>query len=174
MPGLLARQRPQANNEAAKDEEKLAGRLAVRFADRIEVLDPPSGERTSFPLPESLRGVNGLQAYQVSDDKLLMVPIIANPYNRAVELTWLDKEGKSAEQRTITLAGGFAESDREGATTAMAMHLARELLDTPMPAGVESALPATARASATARQIADELLSTGRTTGNPHTTLTRS
>ena len=111
----------QGEGAARRGVGNLAGRLAVRLNDRVEIINPAGEDRATFPLPEALRQAKSMSAYQISDDELLLVRGGDNPYSRVHELAWLDKQGKVTRERSVKLAGHAPASDRESATIAMAV-----------------------------------------------------
>jgi hypothetical protein len=119
--GLLYRTVGNSEDDVARGEGKLGGRLAVRLAERIEVINPSGDERTLFQLPASLRDAKSLAAYQISDEQLLFIQRDDRPFGGENRLIWIDQQGKVTQERTMTLAGYSPPSEREQATTVMAV-----------------------------------------------------
>lgn len=110
--GILAEIQPPSTDESAADSKrvKVENRLAIRTADRIVVLDPPTGAKQEFPLPESWRD-KSLEAYGLSDHELLMVHRDRRPPYE-VHLAWLGTNGQTARERNETLAGYRRQNER--------------------------------------------------------------
>jgi hypothetical protein len=119
--GLLYRAVGNSEDDTARGEGKLGGRLAVRLTDRIEVINPSGEERTTFQLPDKLRNAKSLTAYQVSDEQLLFIQRDDMPFGQEHRVIWLDQQGKVTQERTVTLAGYDPPGEREQATVAMAV-----------------------------------------------------
>jgi hypothetical protein len=87
-------------------------RVAMRLTDRIVVLDPPTGDKREFLLPESLRD-RALTTYILGDDELLLQYWLeeGRPYG-PTQLAWLKRDGKIDREQTITLARPATESER--------------------------------------------------------------
>lgn len=76
-------------------------RIALRTADQIIVLDPPTGSERKYTLPEATRGET-LQVYAVGNEQLLV-----HWWNRddwpQQELMWLSADGAVARQEQVKL-----------------------------------------------------------------------
>lgn len=93
-------------------------RIALRTANQVIVLDPPTGAKREYMLPETARG-DTLQVYAVGNEQLLV-----HWWNRAdwpqQELMWLSADGAVARQETVTLVNYQGMSQYAAALTGSA------------------------------------------------------
>jgi hypothetical protein len=101
---------------AASERVKVENRLAIRTADRIVVLDPPTGAIQEFPLPESWRD-QSLSAYGLSDHELLLSHWDRSPLY-VVHFAWLKSDGQVTREASETLAGYRPQNERTSAMLA--------------------------------------------------------
>lgn len=104
---------PDADDPDAlpKAPDPLLSRLALRLADRIVVLDPPTGNKREFILPESLRE-RPIETYILGADELLVQTWPKERSTGIIDLTWVKPDGAIARQQTLTLASAAPESER--------------------------------------------------------------
>jgi hypothetical protein len=87
----------------------LVPRVVVRTADRVVFLDPPTGAKQEFLLPDSLRdGI--ISVYLLKEDQLLVQwSKLGDTEDHAGHLMWLRPDGTSMRQESVTLARGQQE-----------------------------------------------------------------
>jgi hypothetical protein len=102
--------------EDSSKKVKTETRLAVRTLDRIIILDPPTGAKREFLLPEPWRD-QMFDAYAPNDRELLLVRRDWGAGN-IYHLQWLVPEGRIIQERTESLAGWGPENERLGAMLA--------------------------------------------------------
>jgi hypothetical protein len=98
-----------------------AQRLAVRMTDRIVILDPPSGTKREYVLPDSLRD-RIIFAYVVGNNQFLVQWWKhRDGWTGDTELTWLQPDGTIAREEHIPLASPSQPSERQQAWIAAAL-----------------------------------------------------
>jgi hypothetical protein len=95
---------------AAEDGSKTVTRIALRTADEIIVLDPPSGAKREYTLPNHVRDKQ-LQAYALANGELLLHWWDTETWQQ--ELLWLSTDGSVARQEQVTLNASRGESKQE-------------------------------------------------------------
>jgi hypothetical protein len=93
---------PETPAAGTTKREPLLSRIAVRTPKSIVILDPPTGEKREYPLPELLRD-KWVEAYAVGGGQLLLLHSPENDGSRT-ELMWLKPGGEIAWRETVTLA----------------------------------------------------------------------
>jgi hypothetical protein len=94
-------------------------RIAIRTADAIILLDPPTGEKREYSLPAHLRDKT-LQVYSLANEQLLLQWWDMDTWQQ--ELLWLSTDGAVARQDKVTLSNYRGESEQEaGILGAIAM-----------------------------------------------------
>jgi hypothetical protein len=85
-------------------------RLAVRLNDRVALIDPESGDRSDFVLPESLRGAEWLRFCRLEENKALVELYLDDGPWVVNRLVWFDAEGTISREQDVDLArsGGNA------------------------------------------------------------------
>ncbi|MFO0895942.1 MAG: hypothetical protein U0836_00815 [Pirellulales bacterium] len=107
----------------SSNPEPLESRLALRFSDAIEVIDPKSGDSIRYQLPADWSD-NAFRALQLADDRLLIDEYHINEAGES-RIVWLDRAGKVVDERVL------AGQRRRGASAAEACWTT--LLVTPIP-----------------------------------------
>ena len=103
-----------ASPTTANRRESLVSRIAVRTSNRIVILDPPTGDKWEFVLPESLRSTP-VYAYTIGSDQLLLQWGHGAYSWNPTELGWLEPDGTFARRETVTLAGHQPLPERQAA-----------------------------------------------------------
>lgn len=103
--GTLTEAAPdRADNEPDGDGRKTLTRVALRTPDHMFVLDPATGAKREFPLPESL-GEQILSVYSIGDDQLLLQWSSRDEIaGESQHLIWLSADGAIQREKTVQLA----------------------------------------------------------------------
>jgi len=118
--GILTEAASASAQDPASEHEKLVERIAVRTGEQVIVLDPASGAKREFLLPESLRSEN-LSAYSIGGEQLLLVWAKDDELRRSTQhVMWLGADGKTVREEQVRLAQSASSvpNDRLAATLA--------------------------------------------------------
>ncbi len=101
---------PQLPAEVAAkpDNPRVDNQLAIRTADRILILDPPTGAVREYALPESLRDET-LRVFAVGGKRLLLVTTSWQGKS-ITHFTWLAPDSDVADEKSVALAGSGSGS----------------------------------------------------------------
>jgi hypothetical protein len=93
---------PAVDPAEAVSRPLMHARIAVRMVDQITVLDPVTGAKREYTLPDAARERN-LQVYATGGEQLLVLWSSGNTRFEA-QLAWLATDGTVARQETVRLA----------------------------------------------------------------------
>jgi hypothetical protein len=106
---------PTAEPAASVSEGKTVAQIVLRTADRIIVLDPPTGTKREYALPADIRDVV-LQVYAIGNNQLLLQAWNTQPSVQS-EFIWLAQDGSVVRRQEVTLTNNLGIS--EGAAFAI-------------------------------------------------------
>jgi hypothetical protein len=109
-----------AATDIRRRREPLPELLAIRMADRVVLLNPPTGAKREYVLPEALR-YQILNVYALRDDQLLAQVWKNQTYYGDTDLTWLKPDGTIARQQSFSLSFPFGPSEHEAVWMATAV-----------------------------------------------------
>ncbi len=111
------RERPEVPNRDTSRGNAVT-RVAVWLGDHIAILDPTSGERTDWMLPDDVRDVQGFQVYFIRQDQAV-VEWMPDPRSYSHRrIIWIAPNGETTRDETVELAWSRNLTNREGATAA--------------------------------------------------------
>jgi hypothetical protein len=122
-PAGVATNRADATDATANEADdviaspQLTARVVLRTTDKILILDPPTGAKREYILPEQIRNRNVQQLYAVGNEQLLLYLWDTETRSRP-ELIWLAMDGSVLRRETLTLSSYGENSELEAAITA--------------------------------------------------------